>query len=90
MEETLFQLFLNSSNLCTMDRTAIINHCHFQLPPINNNQEHLTFIIEGLNPSIKLPNREEEIAMQRELAAENFHSFKQLHNLTFPHLQLPA
>jgi hypothetical protein len=88
MEETLFQLFLNSSNLCTTDHTAIINHCHFQLPPINNNQEHLAFIIEGLNPSIILPNREEEIATQRELTAEIFRSFKQLHNLTFPHQQL--
>jgi hypothetical protein len=69
---------------------AIINHCHFQLPPVNNNQEHLAFIIEGLDPSIILPNREEEIATQRELTAEIFRSFKQLHNLTFPHQQLPA
>jgi hypothetical protein len=90
VEETLFQLFLNSSNLSTTDHMAIINHCHFQLPPVNNNQEHLAFIIKGLNPSIILPNREEEIATQRELAAKIFRSFKQLHNLTFRHQQLPA
>jgi hypothetical protein len=37
MEETIFQLFLNSNNLRTTDHTAIINHYHFQLPPVNNN-----------------------------------------------------
>jgi hypothetical protein len=39
MEETLFWLFLNSSNLHTADHMAIINYCHFQLPPVNNNQK---------------------------------------------------
>jgi hypothetical protein len=90
MEETLYELFLNSSNLHTTDHMAIIYHCHFQLPSINNNQEHLASIIKGLDPSIILPNREEEIATQREFAAEIFRSFKQLHNLTFPHQQLLA
>jgi 3,4-dihydroxy 2-butanone 4-phosphate synthase/GTP cyclohydrolase II len=56
----------------------------------NNNQEHLTFITEGLNPSIILPNNEKEIVTQRELTAEIFCSFKHLHNPTFPHQQLPA
>jgi len=82
-------LFIGNT-LRTTDNAALINHCHFEFPSVNNNFEYLAFVIEGLDPECILNSNTDEIATQRELAAEIFRSFKNLYQLTFPSKPLPS
>lgn len=90
IEESLIQLFRDPQQLRDITNPqALINHYNFSLPAVNDYDEHLQFFIEGLDTSIIFRSRSEEIATQRELAAEIFRAFKSTYKETFPNTKLP-
>ena len=89
LNNTLFQLFHTDNALAVEDPDAIFNHCKFAIPQVNDNGQALHFLLKGLDPSLLLSDKFEEIFTQRKLAADIIALLKTHLKLAFPSTPLP-
>jgi hypothetical protein len=89
LNNTLFQLFHTENALEVEDPEAIFNHCKFAIPQVNDNGQALHFLLQGLDPSLLLSDKFEEIFTQRKLAADIVALIKTHLKLAFPSTPLP-
>jgi len=91
LEETLQSLLSNPALLHSSNPAALINYCEFGFPNVNDYDENLCFIVDGLDPNLALGHKPhlDDVRSQREIAIDIFRAFQKTYATHFPKSPLP-